>query len=285
VVPRILSLFAQRSLRITVFIVGQDAAQSQNRDALAQIAAAGHEIGNHSFNHDPWLHRYSESEIEQELSRAEHHIEAATGHRPVAFRGPGFSLSEETLRVLLRRRYAYDASTLPSFLGPLARAYYLATGKFDTSQRARLEQLFGDWREGLRPLKPYHWRVGEDRLLEMPVTTFPGVRIPIHLTYVMYLAGVSRQVAAAYFRMALRFCRVSRVEPSLLLHPLDFLGGEDVPSLSFFPSMGLGAQHKRRVLEDCLDALQQHFEVCSLGEHAEAVTARGGLAVADYPRR
>jgi peptidoglycan/xylan/chitin deacetylase (PgdA/CDA1 family) len=285
VVPQILSLLAQRSLRITVFVVGQDAAQSQNRDALAQIASEAHEIGNHSFRHDPWLHQYSESELDQELSDAEHYIEAATGHRPVAFRGPGFSLSEATLRVLVRRGYQYDASTLPSFLGPVARAYYLATGRFDAAQRGRLEQLFGDWREGLRPLKPYQWRVGDDRLLEMPVTTFPGFRVPIHLTYVMYLAGISRQLAAAYFRMALRFCRISGVEPSLLLHPLDFLGGEDVPRLSFFPSMGLGAPLKRSVLEDCLDALQQHFEVCSLGEHAAVVTARGGLALADYPRR
>src|SRR6478752_92451 len=47
VVPRFLDVLDKLGLRITVFIVGQDAALSKNRAALASIADAGHEIGNH----------------------------------------------------------------------------------------------------------------------------------------------------------------------------------------------------------------------------------------------
>ena len=32
----------------------------KNRAALRAIAAAGHEIGNHSFRHEPWLHLYTD---------------------------------------------------------------------------------------------------------------------------------------------------------------------------------------------------------------------------------
>src|SRR5580692_2182776 len=49
VVPRVLKFLEELSLRITFFIVGQDAAVRPNRHLLQSIAAAGHEIGNLSF--------------------------------------------------------------------------------------------------------------------------------------------------------------------------------------------------------------------------------------------
>ena len=277
VVPRILQSLARRNLKITVFVVGQDAALEYNHEALAQIARAGHEIGNHSLRHEPWLHLFSEHDLEQELAEDERHIHAATGQKPTGFRGPGYSQSATLLRVLARRGYAYDASSLPSFIGPIARAYYFATGKFDAEQRERLNRLFGSWKDGLRPLKPYRWRFDQTSLLEMPVTTFPVFRVPIHLSYVMYLAGFSTMLAQVYFNTALWTCRLLGVEPSILLHPLDFLGGEDVPRLKFFPSMGMTGEQKIAVVERCLDSMVRLFDVRPVGEHAAVVAARSNL--------
>ena len=277
VVPRILQSLARRNLKITVFVVGQDAALEYNHEALAQIARAGHEIGNHSLRHEPWLHLFSEHDLEQELAEAERHIQAATGQKPTGFRGPGYSQSATLLSVLARRGYAYDASSLPSFIGPIARAYYFATGKFDAEQRERLNRLFGSWKDGLRPLKPYRWRFDQTSLLEMPVTTFPVFRVPIHLSYVMYLAGFSTILAQVYFNTALWTCRLLGVEPSILLHPLDFLGGEDVPRLKFFPSMGMTGEQKIAVVERCLDSMVRLFDVRPVGEHAAVVAARSNL--------
>src|ERR1700759_2532492 len=62
-IPRVLDLLKAHDLTITFFIVGQDAALPQNADALKKISAAGHEVGNHSFKHEPWLHLYSDAEI------------------------------------------------------------------------------------------------------------------------------------------------------------------------------------------------------------------------------
>ena len=277
VVPRILQSLARRNLKITVFVVGQDAALEYNHEALAQIARAGHEIGNHSLRHEPWLHLFSEHDLEQELAEAERHIHAATGQKPTGFRGPGYSQSATLLRVLARRGYAYDASSLPSFIGPIARAYYFATGKFDAEQRERLNRLFGSWKDGLRPLKPYRWRFDQTSLLEMPVTTFPVFRVPIHFSYVMYLAGCSTMLSQVYFNTALWTCRLLGVEPSILLHPLDFLGGEDVPRLKFFPSMGMTGEQKIAVVERCLDSMVRLFDVRPVGEHAAVVAARSNL--------
>ncbi|HUS38880.1 MAG TPA: polysaccharide deacetylase family protein [Pirellulales bacterium] len=97
VVPRFLEFLDQHQTKITVFVVGQDAAQEKNRNALASIVPAGHEIGNHSFHHEPWLHLYDDEQIEAELATAEDAIEEATGMRPTGFRGPGFSISDAVL--------------------------------------------------------------------------------------------------------------------------------------------------------------------------------------------
>src|SRR5262245_13376842 len=65
-VPRVLDLLTERELTITFFIVGQDAAIDSNGVALRSIAAAGHELGNHSYSHEPWFHLYGEPETERE---------------------------------------------------------------------------------------------------------------------------------------------------------------------------------------------------------------------------
>ncbi len=271
VVPRVLDILRRRALKITFFVVGQDAALEKNHRALRMLADAGHEIGNHSFRHEPWLHLYSEEELERELVDAETSIEHATGQKPDGFRGPGFSVSETVLRVLLRRGYRYDASTFPTFLGPLARAYYFMTAKLSKEEKEKRAKLFGSLSDGLRPLKPYQWQLPEGRLMEIPVSTLPLFRVPIHLSYVIYLHVFSPWLARTYFELSLRLCRLTGLSPSILLHPLDFLGGEDVPSLSFFPGMGLTAEDKVRCAEHCLDRLQALFDVRCMGDHADHI--------------
>jgi peptidoglycan-N-acetylglucosamine deacetylase len=273
VVPRILSILRRLGLRITFFVVGQDAARPENRDALRMLSDAGHEIGNHSYNHEPWLHLYSEAEIEDELVRAEDAIESATGVRPTGFRGPGFSLSPSVLRVLARRGYHYDASTFPTFLGPLARLYYFLTARLSEEQKQERSVLFGTLKEGFRPIKAYLWRTPERPLPEIPVTTMPLFRVPFHLSYVLYLGRFLPGMARAFFRAALRLCRVSTTAPSLLLHPLDFLGAEDAPQLSFFPAMNVPSKAKLALAEEALTQYADWFRVVPMGEHVEEATS------------
>ena len=268
VVPRVLEILSQRQLKITFFIVGQDAALDKNFKALRSIAQDGHEIGNHSFNHEPWLHLYSRDQIEAELKRAEDAIQGATGVCPIGFRGPGFSLSGDVIDVLTRRGYQYDASTFPTFLGPLARAYYFMKSRLDESQHEQRKNLFGSLRDGLRPLKPYRWQSRSGELIEIPVTTMPLFRVPIHVSYLLYLAGLSEALALSYFRTAMSFCGMSGTEPSLLLHPLDFLGGDDDSDLSFFPAMQMRSKLKLAFVERVLDLYGHQFEVVSMQRHA-----------------
>jgi len=273
----VLHRLKKHGLVITFFVVGQDAALAKNWGALRAIADSGHEIGNHSFHHEPWLHLYSAREIDAEIHNAEEHIERATGRRPRGFRGPGFSLSPDTLRVLSRRGYHYDASTFPTFLGPLARAYYLwNTRGLSRQEREKRNKLFGSASEGFRPVRPYFWELRTEeepaqKLVEIPVTTMPFFRVPIHLSYLVYLAKFSKRLGRAYLRWAMSLCRLTSVEPSFLLHPLDFLGGDRVQELGFFPGMNLSTEFKLHFFDEVMDYLKRHFLPITMEEHAQAV--------------
>ncbi|HJZ86065.1 MAG TPA: polysaccharide deacetylase family protein [Polyangia bacterium] len=265
-------------LTLTIFVVGQDAALEKNQRALRRLAEDGHDIGNHSFSHEPWFHTYAYADVAREIGQAEQAIERATGTRPRGFRGPGFSISADTLRVLGERGYIYDASTFPTFLGPLARTYYFwKTDSMSPEERKKRKQLFGKAGEGLRPLQPYLWDLPDHRLLEIPVTTMPIARTPFHMSYLLYLSGFSAPLARTYLRSALALCRLRGVQPSFLLHPLDFLGGDCVKELAFFPGMKLKTEHKLALFDDLVAIIKSSFEPVTMAEHARRLLANGNL--------
>ena len=273
VVPRFLQFLDTFSFRITVFVVGQDAAIESNQAALKMIADAGHEIANHSFHHEPWLHLYTPGEVAAEIDRADDAIEGATGRRPHGFRGPGYSLSETVLDTLLARGYRYDCSTFPTFIGPAARAYYFLRSGFDRSERSKRSNLFGSTRDGLRPLKPYRWALKEGTLIEVPVTTMPVIKAPFHFSYAHWLASFSEPVARTYFAGALRACDGAGVAPSLLLHPLDFLGGDDVSELSFFPGMDQPGERKMDRMHHLFETIAARYEIDTMEDFASRIAA------------
>jgi|ERR1700687_1316832 len=270
-VPRVLKFLGDRNLTITFFVVGQDAALAKNHDALRAIAAAGHEIGNHSFTHEPWQHLFTKDRIEREFAQTEEAIEAVTGSRPRGFRGPGFTFSDNTLRVLIERGYLYDASSLPTWIGPLARAYYFMTSNFGSDELEKRGALFGSVKDTFVPLKQYYRESEAGELLEIPVTTMPLFRVPIHASYILYLASFSSSLALLYFRFAMALCHLNGVQPSLLLHPLDFLGGDDVSGLAFFPAMQLPSERKLHVMSRILECYSSKFRVVTMREHADQV--------------
>ncbi len=272
VVPRTLSFLKERNLKITFFIVGQDAALDKNLESLATISEANHEIGNHSFRHEPWLHLYSKQELIDEFQKTEDALEKVTGQMPKGFRGPGYSLSPTVLEVLSERGYEYDCSTLPTYIAPLARAYYFfKSPEMSDEEREKRKKLFGKFSDGFQSLKPYKWQIGEKSLIEIPVTTLPIFKTPIHASYVIYLSTFSKLAARTYWKTALKMCKLTGVQPSLLLHPLDFLSGEDVSELKFFPAMNLPIEKKLEFVSEILETYAKEFEIVNMQKHADSV--------------
>jgi len=194
------------------------------------------------------------------------------GQKPNGFRGPGFSWSSNLLEVLAKHNYLFDASTLPTYIGPLARVYYFWTSDFSEEEKSQRQGLFGTFADGMRPVKPYFLQLQNGhRLLEIPVTTMPIFKVPFHLSYLLYLSRFSTIMMSLYLKLALTLCRLTRTEPSFLLHPLDLIGGDQVPELAFFPGMDLNGDRKIEIFEKVLRELSNHFNLVSMAVHAESI--------------
>lgn len=262
VLPIVLDALDKLDVKITFFIVGQDAAIEKNREVLRTIVDRGHEVGNHSYHHESWLKTYSKEKIEEEIELAENAILLATGKRTNMFRGPGFSWSNELLFVLSKRNYIFDASILPTYISPLMRQYYFWTSKLTKEEKESRKELFGSFKEGFYPLKPYRWNLGNNNsLLEIPVTTMPIFKIPFHQSYLLYISNISMGLMKLYLKFSIWLCQITKTSPSYLLHPLDLIGKDHVPALAFFPGMNIQSERKLKIFEIAVNMLKENFDL------------------------
>lgn len=270
VVPFFLDLLDEMDIKITFFIVGQDAAFEKNHPILRSIVERGHEIGNHSFHHESWLKTYTKEKIEEEIFRAEEAIFQATGQKTRCFRGPGFSWSNDLLETLQKRNYAFDASILPTYISPLMRMYYFWNSKLTKEEKESRKELFGSYKEGFYPLKPFKWKLANTKnLLEIPVTTMPVFKLPFHLSYLLYISGYSFGLMKIYLSFSLWMCKITGTSPSILLHPLDLISGDKVPELSFFPGMDISTEKKVKVFKYALQRIKKDFEILPMLEFVD----------------
>ncbi len=277
-IPHALEIFNRNNLKITFFIVGQDAGMERNIDVLRELTRQGHEVGNHSFHHEVWSHQYSIKKIKQEILLAEDKIFKATGEKPIGYRGPGFTWSRALFEALAETGYIYDASTLPTYIGPFARMYYFWSANLDREQKLRRESIYGEFRNGLKPIKPYFWSLSSgEKILEIPVTTIPIVKSPFHLSYLIYLGRISESLMRLYLNIAISLCKLTDTEPSFLLHPLDFLGGDRVSELAFFPGMDLSTNFKVHLFEKVIKILSKHYVLVKMKDHAVKTLNRPSL--------
>ncbi len=279
-VPHVLDILDELNLKITFFIVGKDTESEDNRKYLKMITDRGHEVGNHSYHHESWLQTYSYEKIEKEIIDAEEAIEKATGQRTIGFRGPGFSWSKDLLRVLEKRGYKYDASTLPTYLGPLARMYYFKKSDLSKEEKKARKELFGKFSEGFRSLKPYKWDLGNDKTItEIPVTTMPIFKMPFHLSYLIYLGNISIGLMKFYLNTAIRMCRISNTPISFLLHPLDLIGGDQITELAFFPGMNVNSNKKVEIFKEVIQTLSARYNVVNMSKYINYLEANAGTKI------
>jgi peptidoglycan-N-acetylglucosamine deacetylase len=95
--PMLLELLAQQGVKATFFLVGSNC---RRYPALVQrIHAAGHTLGNHTYNHVllPFLQR---KQLQEEVVRTNHLIEDLTGEPSRLFRPPYGLMDERTAACL-----------------------------------------------------------------------------------------------------------------------------------------------------------------------------------------
>ncbi|MFG1756145.1 polysaccharide deacetylase family protein [Micromonospora echinofusca] len=86
--PQVLALLREHQVRATFCVVGENA--QRHPDLIRAIAADGHTLCNHSWNHDVTLGRRSPAAIRTDLLRTSDVIRAAVPDAPIAYyRQPG----------------------------------------------------------------------------------------------------------------------------------------------------------------------------------------------------
>ena len=100
---KILDILDEFDIHTTFFLV--DTWVERYPELVREIAARGHEIGNHSTTH-PQMSKLSREKIRQELTVVADHLEALTGTRPTLFRPPYGDYNNDV--VLTARAMGYE---------------------------------------------------------------------------------------------------------------------------------------------------------------------------------
>ncbi|QDV64915.1 polysaccharide deacetylase family protein [Crateriforma conspicua] len=260
-VDRIVDVLGELNLPLTVFLVGRDLTNKADCDAIRRFDSIHWEPANHSLNHLPWMHTMPPDQIEEEIAITETRIVDLLGIRPYGFRGPGFSCPPEVLSVLQERGYLYDASSFPTSVAPIARWFFMLKTGLKGQQKDKAKQLYGGFGSMLKPNRPHRLHNTAPEFWEIPVSVMPLTRLPIHMSYLCYLASFSVAAAKMYFSSVVRLATLTGTPISLLLHPPDFFGHEDADDLSYLPGMSMARDDKLRFVRWALESLSGRFEV------------------------
>jgi len=116
---RLLDMLCEWKIPSTWFVPGHTA--DTYPEAVAQIAAAGHEIGHHGYRHE----RLGSPEDEiRDFDMAIASLKRVTGQTPVGYRSPAAGLTPRTLELLVSHGMLYDSSMMGDDFTP----YYCRVG-------------------------------------------------------------------------------------------------------------------------------------------------------------
>lgn len=141
---RILALLGRYGIKSTWFTPGYTIESFPA--AVAQVVAAGHEIGHHGWTHTPPTQLTREQE-EAELVRGNEAIRKLTGSYARGYRSPSWDLTEHTIDLLLEHNFIYESSLM---------------GNDYTPYRARTGDV-------VQPGKPFQFGTTTS-LVEMPIS-------------------------------------------------------------------------------------------------------------------
>ena len=219
-VDRLQALARAGSFPLTLFAVGSDLVRQEAAMKLRALRDWGAEVGNHSLDHRYDLVRLGRSEMRRQVEEGAKAIERAAGARPVGFRAPGYTMTDDLIDVLGDLGFVYDSSVFPCPAYWAAKAAAIGLiGLLGRTSRSIVDTP----KMLTAPTRPYrvgrpYWRRGGG-LLELPVQVTRGPRLPFIGTY---LTLFGPRVARALARMC-----VGEPLVNLELHGIDVLDSSD----------------------------------------------------------
>jgi polysaccharide deacetylase family protein (PEP-CTERM system associated) len=110
---RILALLDRHGARGTFFVLGWTA--TRHPDLVRRIAAAGHEVASHGFDHE-LIYNQDPVAFRSDVRRARGVLQDLIGRGVYGYRAPSYTIVERTrwaLPILAEEGYLYDSSVFP----------------------------------------------------------------------------------------------------------------------------------------------------------------------------
>lgn len=240
-VERLLRLCEELDARATWFVLGWTA--EKDPGLVREIAAAGHEIGCHTYAH-PVAYELDREGFRDDTRRGRDAIAEATGRAPRAFRAASFTILPRNywaLEVLREEGFRIDSS-----LFPISHPRY------------------GNPRG---PREPFRLGAGnDDDLLVLPMTTLrlPGRNFPFSG------GGYFRLFPAAFVRGCANWVQRMQKEPVVwYFHPWEL--DDFQPSVDLGRLQNLRSQGGKRDLHAKLARALRGQQLVTLGDYAESV--------------
>jgi polysaccharide deacetylase family protein (PEP-CTERM system associated) len=191
-IATLLDLLDELSVSATFFVAGVTA--DRHPAALAEVAARGHEIGCHGYEHRR-AYRQTPEEFRRDVVRCVNAVEGICGVTPVGYRAPWFSITRDSLwagDILRELGFRYDSSL------------------YDSPRIPRR----------IQPIPAHPCRIGGDgdALLEFPVAVWRWGRIVVPLGGGAYW----RALPSAVLWRGLENISRRTTFPVLYFHPYEF---------------------------------------------------------------
>lgn len=267
--PRFEALFDELDVPATFFVIGRDV-DGENAERLRRLQAAGHELGNHTYDHLYDLTRRDRARIAEEIDRGAEAIEAAVGQGPLGFRAPGYTINDTVFEVLEERGYLYDSSVFPCppYYGAKAAAIGLYGARARLGRGRASSSVVDDPRVLSAPADPYrrgrpYWKAGSG-MVELPI----GVTRMFRLPYIGTTVALASPTGADLLTRQM----LGRPLINLELHGID-LADADEDGLQELrahqPDLRRDAEHKAENVRRAVRVLRNAgYEMVTLAEAA-----------------
>ncbi len=254
-IDRLLTLLDVHGVRATCFVLGWTA--QRHPDLVRRLAAAGHEIGCHSYAH-PVVYRLSRDEFIADLDRALEALQRC-GVEVTGYRAPSFTITprvHDYLHILRERGLHYDCS-----IYPVRHPRYGQPGA---------------------PRRPFRLAMPDGAatsfvVMPMPTWRCLGVNVPFSG------GGYMRLLPAPAYRTLRAFAAAQDQPCVIYLHPWeidDFRPEVGQSRLSKLRSQG-GQTGMIRKLENLL----RRGRFTTLGDHVHTLLRKGELPLRSLPLR
>jgi len=205
---KILDILDKYQTKATFFCLGWVA--ERQPDLIKEIAARGHEIASHGYDHQP-VYRKTPKTFRADVKKTKQILEDLTGKPVFGYRAPTYSITKKTLwalEILAEEGYKYDSSIFP-----IKHDLY---GIPDAPRFPFNVNTFTHW--NIKTLKRLNVNPCQ-RFIEFPITTLHIFNINIPIAG----GGYFRLFPYSFIKHALRHINLKENQPFIFyLHPWEF---------------------------------------------------------------